>query len=82
MNPDELRHLYVEEHQSLTDLATLFGKHRDTVRKTLVNAGVTIRTRTEAMQVCPKLGKHLIGKRRYFTPEWCRNISLAKRRQA
>lgn len=78
---DELRRLYVDEQQSIPQIAAAIGWPRSRVRTRLIEAGVPMRSRGAGINLRRDiLGRHCKGKRRVFTKEWCRNISLGRLR--
>ncbi|TIR34517.1 MAG: hypothetical protein E5X35_07315 [Mesorhizobium sp.] len=78
---DELRRLYVDEQKSLPQVAAAVGWPISRVRSRLIEAGVPMRARGDGVRLRRDvLGQHLKGKRRFFTKEWCQNISAARLR--
>lgn len=70
-----------ESGKSITDLSRESGLSQSKIRTTLKNAGV-LRSRADAIRVAAsqgKLGLQLKGKRRVFSEEWKRNISIGKK---
>lgn len=76
---DELRRLYVDEQKSIPQIAEAIGWPRSRVRSRLIEAGVPMRQRGDGVRLRRDvLGQHAKGKRRFFTKEWCLNISLGR----
>lgn len=75
--------LYLE-NMSIPEIAESTGIHRSTVRHHLFKAGV-LRSRNDALQIAAmkgRLGSGLRGKKRTFTDEHIKAISLSKIRHA
>ena len=79
VNKAILIQLYTVERKSIPDVAKAIGLAYSATRRLLLNAGVCLRSRTEGIRASAgKLGKHLAGKTREFTPEWKENIRSAR----
>lgn len=79
MNKELLSRLYTEEKKSIPDIADELGINYSRARKLLLDAGIQLRSRADGIRaVSHKLGVHMLGKHREFTPEWKENISKAK----
>lgn len=66
--------------QSIPQISARTGINRSRVRGELLKAGVTLRTRQEALQIREGLGDHHRGKARVFTQEWKENIAKARKK--
>lgn len=74
-----LERLYVDEGKSIPDVARLLGLTYYQARKKLIESKVPLRSRAEGIRrASPKLGRRLIGKKRFFTDEWIANIKKAR----
>ncbi len=72
-----LKKMYVEELMSIPDISVATFINKSKVRTILKEIGV-LRTREEGHYLSRhKFGKHLIGKKRVFSEEHKRNISIA-----
>lgn len=81
---DILKILYVDQEKSIPAVSAELSVSRSTVRSRLSDLGL-LRSRSDAIRLAAmqgKLGVHLRGIKRSFTPEWCANIAAAKRRNA
>jgi hypothetical protein len=65
--------------QSIPQISGRTGINRSKVRSELLKAGVSLRSRKEALGIREGLGAHAIGVKRQFTPEWRANISRARK---
>lgn len=76
---DRIVSLYVDSVKSIPEISKETGICRSTVRYTLFKRGV-LRDRTESVRIAAKNGKlsHMKGKKRTFTDDWKKNISIAK----
>lgn len=75
-----LRRLYITEERSIPDVAKAINVSRSVARRLLLDAGITLRSRADGIRAArAKLGKHLLDKRRSFTPQWKENIATSKR---
>lgn len=71
--------LYTVEKKSIPDVGKAVGLSYSATRRALLEAGVSLRSRADGVRAAvSKLGKHLAGKPREFTPEWRENIRAAK----
>jgi hypothetical protein len=76
----DLKRMYEVEQKSIPQIATATGVALSTVRHRLMRAGVVFRTTSEALHLRSDImGAHNRGVRRTFTPEWCANISAARK---
>lgn len=74
----KLRQLYLIRKQSAPEIAAQYGVPAWKIRKWLLAAGITMRTRSEANQLAkPKISAALKGRKLVFTEEWKANISAA-----
>lgn len=67
--------------KSINDLVKATGLSQYKIRKVLLGAGV-LRSREDGHRLAVdggKLGKAMLGKKREFSDEWKRNISIAKK---
>lgn len=65
--------------QSIPQIAGRTGINKSRVRAELLKAGVTLRSRTEALRIREGLGANLKGKTRVFSQEWKDNISAGRK---
>lgn len=68
--------------QSIPQIAGRTGINKSRVRAELLRAGVTLRSRTDALRIREGLGQHLKGKKRPLTQAWKDNISAARNKWA
>lgn len=81
---DLLKQLYVDQAKSIPAVSAELSVPRSTVRARLKELGL-LRARADAIRLAAtqgRLGAHLRGVKRQFTPEWCANIAKAKRLHA
>jgi hypothetical protein len=71
--------MYIDERRSIPDIAEMLGVPYSNARKQIIDAGVTLRSRSDGIRaVRHKLGKHLLGKTRVFSDSWKKNLSASK----
>jgi hypothetical protein len=76
---DKLAEMY-ERGQSIPQIAGRTGINRSRVRAELLKAGVTLRSRGEALRIREGLGQKLKGTSREFSQEWKNNISIGRKK--
>ena len=79
---DILRNLYLVEMKSIPEVSQTLKISISTIRLRLQEFGF-LRSRKEGIRVAAKsgrLGNHLRGKKRNFTAEWRRNLSISLRK--
>lgn len=82
-NRDDLRQMYVGDQKSILDIAKILGTNYSRARKLLINAGVTMRSRAEAVRlVRHKIGASQRGTKRVVTDEWRASCKAAAQRRA
>lgn len=70
--------MYLDDMMSIPMISAALSVPKSRVRKILIDADVEMRTRADGVRLRKDvLGKHLIGRRREFTPEWKENIRLS-----
>jgi len=73
-----IKTVYEVEKKSLTDISKMIGVTVSTIRLRLIEYGVTLRSKAEAIRLHPeKLGSGNRGKKRIFTKEWKENQRTA-----
>src|SRR3546814_17291242 len=74
-----LEDLYLHQKLSTTDIAKAIGVSASRARTLLIINEIPLRSRADGIRAAShKLGSGLRGKKRVFSEEWKRNISLAK----
>lgn len=68
--------------QSIPQIAGRTGINQSRVRAELLKAGVTLRSRADALRIREGLGQHLKGKKRPLTQAWKDHISAARNKWA
>lgn len=68
-----------EDGKSIPQIAETTGFNRSRVRRELLSAGVSLRSRKEALAIREGLGAHAKGRTREITPEWRDNIAKGRR---
>lgn len=81
VNKAILEDLYLHQKLSTTDIAKAIGVSPSRARTLLITNDIPLRSRADGVRAAShKLGSGLRGKKRVFSEEWKRNISLSKLR--
>jgi hypothetical protein len=68
--------------QSIPQISVATGINRSRVRRELLDSGVVLRSRKEALAIREGLGAHAKGRRREFTATWKANIAAGRQEWA
>lgn len=82
VNKAIIENLYVSEMRSIPDISAITGNNRSAVRKTLIDSGVKLRSRSEGVRlVTDKISETLRGRKREpFSEEWKSNIKKGRQK--